>query len=371
MGSFDCIVVGGGLVGSAIAYGLAGRGLKTAMLDEGDVALRASRGNFGLVWVQCKGKGRPEYARWSRLSSEVWPDFAAELKDLTGIGVGYSKPGGVLVALTDAELESYVTLLQELRRDAGNDGYEYEVLDQPGLAKLLPGLGPTVAGGTYCPYDGHANPLLLMRGLHAGFQARGGRYFPNRPVSAIESGDGGFRVGVGNQAFEAGKVVLAAGLGNRDLGRLIALNVPVEPLFGQLMVTERVRPRFEIPTNLLRQTVEGSLMLGYSQEDRGFRTDTRPETMRDIAFRCATAFPFLAGLRIIRTWGALRVMPPDGFPIYEQSERFPGAFVVTSHSGVTLAANHAVHLAGWIAEGELPPDLDCYRSRRFDVQTPT
>ena len=70
MQRFDAIVIGGGLVGSAIAYGLAREGLKPALIDEGDVAFRASRGNFGLVWVQSKGLGAPHYQRWTRLSSD-------------------------------------------------------------------------------------------------------------------------------------------------------------------------------------------------------------------------------------------------------------------------------------------------------------
>ena len=68
MQRYDAIVVGGGLVGSAIAYGLVRAGLKVTLLDEGDVALRAARGNFGLVWVQSKGDGAPDYQRWTRRS---------------------------------------------------------------------------------------------------------------------------------------------------------------------------------------------------------------------------------------------------------------------------------------------------------------
>src|SRR6266705_5384568 len=79
MERYDAIVIGGGLVGSAIAYGLARAGLKAALLDEGDVAYRASRGNFGLVWVQSKGDGAPHYQRWTRCSADQWPALAAEL----------------------------------------------------------------------------------------------------------------------------------------------------------------------------------------------------------------------------------------------------------------------------------------------------
>ena len=65
----ETIVIGGGLVGAAIAYGLTEAGAEVALLDEGDIALRASFGNFGLVWVQSKGDGMPDYARWTRRSA--------------------------------------------------------------------------------------------------------------------------------------------------------------------------------------------------------------------------------------------------------------------------------------------------------------
>ena len=91
---YDAIVIGGGLVGAAIAYGLARARLRVALLDEGDVAFRASRGNFGLVWVQSKGDGAPYYQRWTRRSADEWPTLAAELEAKTGIPVGHERSGG-------------------------------------------------------------------------------------------------------------------------------------------------------------------------------------------------------------------------------------------------------------------------------------
>ena len=258
--------------------------------------------------------------------------------------------------------------MEALRREAGTNGYDFDVLDHAALARRLPRIGPDVAGATYCPHDGHANPLKLLRGLHAGFRARGGIYRAGAPVAdiAVRPG-GGFRIEAGGGAVEAGKVVLAAGLGNRRLGERIGMHIPVTPSQGQLMVTERAPPVFDIATNLVRQTDEGSLLLGYSQEDRGFDTSTHSPTLRDIAWRCLRAFPFLAGLRIARAWGALRVMTADGLPIYDASTDCPGAYVVTCHSGVTLAANHATHVAGWIAEDATPDEFACFRADRFDV----
>ena len=69
----------------------------------------------------------------------------------------------------------------------------------------------------------------------------------------------------------------------------------------------------------------------------------------------------------MRVWAALRVMSPDGFPIYQQSARYPGAFAATCHSGVTLAGAHALALAPAILSGELPERFAPFTSRRFDV----
>ena len=89
----DIIVTGAGLVGSACSYGLLRQGLKVALLDDGDIAHRASRGNFGLVWVQGKGYGLADYARWSLGSSELWPGLRDALQDETGVDVVLQQPG--------------------------------------------------------------------------------------------------------------------------------------------------------------------------------------------------------------------------------------------------------------------------------------
>src|ERR1700694_3264123 len=122
MRTFDAIVIGGGLVGSAIAYGLANAGLKSALVDEGDIAYRASRGNFGLVWVQSKGLGAPHYQRWTRRSAEEWPLLAAELQEGTGIDVGLEQKGGVQPCLGEAELAKRRAMMEQMHAQAGNFG---------------------------------------------------------------------------------------------------------------------------------------------------------------------------------------------------------------------------------------------------------
>jgi glycine/D-amino acid oxidase-like deaminating enzyme len=165
--------------------------------------------------------------------------------------------------------------------------------------------------------------------------------------------------------WQAPKVVLAAGLGNARLAPQVGLHAPVRPNRGQVLVGERTAPFLDYPTTYVRQTDEGTIQLGDSMEDVGFDDTTTTPVLGSIAQRGVRSFPVLAGLRLVRAWSALRVMSPDGFPIYQQSTQCPGAFVTTCHSGVTLAAAHALRVAPWIAGGDAPQDLDVFAGDRF------
>ena len=133
--SVDVAVVGGGMVGAAIAYGLAWRRLSVVVLDEGDVAFRAARRNFGLVWVQGKGWDMPAYAALTRRSSDAWPGFAHELAEATGVDLEYRRPGGVDICFDDRELAARETKLSGVDR-ATDGGFPFEMLDQPALVAL-------------------------------------------------------------------------------------------------------------------------------------------------------------------------------------------------------------------------------------------
>jgi glycine/D-amino acid oxidase-like deaminating enzyme len=123
-----------------------------------------------------------------------------------------------------------------------------------------------------------------------------------------------------------------------------------------------------MPVTTIRQTQEGSLMMGDSMEEVGFDLRQSPPVMRQIAERAVFSFPWIAGLNIIRAWSALRVMAPDGLPIYDQSARYPGAYTANCHSGVTLAGAHSRLLAPMIAADALDPVLDPFSAERFDVR---
>ena len=216
------------------------------LLDEGDVAFRASRGNFGLVWVQSKGLGVPEYQRWTRQSSVLWDDLSVELRQETGIDTQHEHRGGIHVCITEKDFADRKKYMEQLHLESGETKFEYDMLDHAELKKLMPEIGPEIAGASYTPYDGAANPLYLLRSLHAALIKRGGAYFPQSKVTAVKAAPHDFTVSTTNGTYNAPKLVLAAGLGNKALGALVGLNVPVEPVRGQIMVTERVKPIMKI-----------------------------------------------------------------------------------------------------------------------------
>jgi octopine oxidase subunit B len=364
---YDVAVIGGGLVGAAIGWGLARAGQRVAVLDEGDVAYRASRGNFALVWVQSKGLGMPEYAAWTRRSSDGWAGFAQALKEETGLDVAFQRPGGFHLCLSEAEFEARANTMKRLHNQPRMMQYPYEMMERGAVEKMLPQIGPEVVGGSYCPLDGHCNSLRLLRALHTGLKRHDADYLPNHIVETIEPRGGGFRLATQGGDVAAGKIVLAAGNGNARLGPMVGLDVPVRPQRGQIVVTERARPFLPYPVVTIRQTDEGSVMLGDSVEEAGWDDRVGSAVIATIANRATRMFPLLKGLNVVRSWAALRVMTADGFPIYQQSAICPGAFVATCHSGVTLAANHALAVAPMIAAGRLAADLDLFSARRFDV----
>lgn len=367
--TYDHLVIGGGIVGAAVAYGLARAGDSVALVDEGDVAFRAARGNFGNVWVQGKGGSSPAYADLSRAAADDWAAFAGELEARTGIDLHFRRPGAFYICFTREELDRRAAALASIESRA-SIAAPFEVLSRDEMARRVPEIGPDVAGGTYSAADGTANPLFLLRALIAATSALGGIYLPRRPVSAIAASGDGFAVTAGGEALSGGGVVLAAGLGNAALAPLIGLDGPVRPVRGQIMITEKVRPFLHYGTNFIRQTVEGGCLFGESSEEVGMDDGTTLPVLRETARRAVTAFPLLRDVRIVRSWGALRIMTPDGVPVYQQSAEHPGAFVLSVHSGVTLAPFHAGEMAQAIRRRRLDPvRYQPFSPERFHVQT--
>jgi glycine/D-amino acid oxidase-like deaminating enzyme len=340
--------------------------MRIAILDEGDRAHRASRGNFGLIWVQGKGLGMPAYGNWTQASAHLWPKLASDLRQASGIDVALSQPGACTCACPARELDARAAKLEALVAQPGFERYRLDILDRDALLRRLPGLGPTssaAAGPTStatairCACSTRCTWRARARASRTGRTRRARRRAAPRRVRARH------HAGLVN----AQRVVLAAGLGNARLAPMVGLRAPVVPNQGQVIALERVQPFLSIPVETLRQTDEGTVLIGDAQRDAGFDESLSTDVLATMAQRAVRMFPALAGVRVTRAWAALRIMSPDGFPIYAASRTSPGAFVATCHSGVTLAAVHAYKLAPAIAE-TWPADLDVYAPERFDVR---
>jgi glycine/D-amino acid oxidase-like deaminating enzyme len=365
----DIIVVGAGTVGAAIAYGLALRGARVLLLDGDDGDFRAARANFGLVWLQGKGLGMPAYQTLTRQSIESWQGFADELEARSDMGLCYEQNGGLAFCFGADGFEKRRATLQRLHNqwDGGEPGWE--MVDRSALERLLPKvmLGPDVAGASFGRRDGHVNPLRLLAALHAAVIRLGGLIRSNASVREIAGSGANFRLVVGEEVIVAPRVVIAAGLGTSALARQVGLDVPLRPERGQILVTERLDSFLPLPASGLRQTADGTVMIGVTKEDVGYDLSTTGDAAARLSRTALRIIPALAEVGLVRQWAGLRVLTPDSYPIYAQSQNHPGAFVAVCHSGVTLAAFHADGLAAAIAAGSLRGDLSPFHHSRFDV----
>jgi glycine/D-amino acid oxidase-like deaminating enzyme len=366
----DIVVIGAGLVGSAIAYGLTGLGHDVLMLDGNDRDFRSANANFGLVWLHGKGMDLPAYQRLTGDSVDLWASFGEELHENTSIDLQYEQNGGLALCLGEAEYEKRRTDLLRLHNQLGGSKPNAEMIDRRALEKLLPHarLGSDVTGASFGYRDGHVNPLRLLAALRAGAVRRGGRLRGGSSVKSIMGrGDVGFEIALDGETIGAGRVVIAAGLGSSALAAQVGLELPIRPQRGQILVTERLEAFLPLPMMDVRQTREGTVMIGATNEETGLDHSTTADAAAKMSHRAIRQLPDLSSVRLVRQWAGLRILSPDGFPIYQESQTHPGAFVALCHSGVTLAPVHAGQIAAGIAASRLPADLSVFSQRRFDV----
>jgi glycine/D-amino acid oxidase-like deaminating enzyme len=368
---YDVIVAGAGMVGAAIAYGLAGQGRRVLMLDGADTDFRAAKANFGLVWLQGKGHGHPAYQRLSHQAVGAWPEFAQRLQADSGVALAYERQGGLHFCMSDAELSARAARLDAWHAQAPELASCTRMLDRGELQRRFPAmrLGDAVAGASLGEMDGHVNPLRLLAALQAAFLRQGGTLLNRHAVTAIEAlPGGGFVVGAGSYAARAERVVIAAGLGSAALGAMVGLDVPLRPQRGQILVTERLAPILPVPASGIRQTGEGTVMVGLTQEEVGYDLGTTSKAAVRMTRNALRILPDLARARLVRQWSCLRIMTPDGCPVYASSPLHPGADIALCHSGVTLASFHAGPYARALAGGMPLNTLDAFHHERFNVQ---
>ena len=361
----DFAIIGGGIVGLSVAHGLLKQGCSVICIDGSDTDFRASRGNFGLVWVQGKGIRTPFYAAWTQNAARIYPDFVSELSQETGVQINYNQAGGYEYFTDPHTLSQRMEEYKQLKK-ALNGDYPYEFLSSSQIRAAEPMIGGETIGASFYPYDGHLNPLQLLKALASYCQKKGLSHYLGEELKTADKKEGVFRlVTKKGLTISANKVVISAGLGAKKIGPLFGFLGLVSPQRGQILVTEKISPILNRPSVTIRQVDEGAIQIGDSQEQAGFNDNETQAQMSRIARNAIKVMPKLAQLRLVRAWGSLRVVSPDGLPIYHQSHTMPGAFLITCHSGITLAATHSTNLSLWLTGHKNAPELSGFSEDRF------
>jgi glycine/D-amino acid oxidase-like deaminating enzyme len=220
----------------------------------------------------------------------------------------------------------------------------------------------------YTPDQGHINPLKLMAALRCAFQKAGGTFVSGQSVSLIQpqsSGTVSLKTVRGD--YECRRLVVAAGHGSNRLLSSLGERLAIYPQRGQLMVSERCPRVLRVPVLCVRQTADGTFLIGLSTEDCGLNTRVTAAAMKSQAANAVRLFPGLGRVNWVRSWGAIRVMTPDGAPIYSTLRRNENISVVALHSAVSLAPLAVQEVAPWILGTRQHELLPHFCHERFTV----
>ena len=367
--NYDICVIGGGFMGAAVALGLVKTGVRVLMVDRISTIYKASKANFGLVWSQSKGLGNRAYSRLSVNATLAFKAFAGRLEQESGIHTELRLGAGLVLTIGEAELAARKKFIQQMHHDAqqSNETHPSRMVDRNEIQELVgkTPLGENVSGGSFSDIDGDVNPLLLLRAMRKVFCDRGGHFLHGCSVSAIGRNRGTYILDTTQGTVKVPGIVLAAGLGNIKLAAMMGKTVPLTPEKGQLLVTERVAPFLPFPMSGIRQTGNGSVMIGYTNEDTGFEVDTTASGASRLSQKALQIFPGLCHIRVVRSWGGLRVLTADGAPIYDELDE--NAYLLATHSAVTLASVHTSLLPDWILGGRRPDEIQPFNLERFHV----
>jgi len=367
--NYDICVIGGGFMGAAVALGLVKTGVRVLMVDRISTIHKASKANFGLVWSQSKGLGNRDYSRLSVEATLAFKAFAGWLEQESGIDTELRLGAGLVLTIGEAELAARKKLIEQMHHEAEQSGETHpsRMIDRREVQELVgvAPLGKNVSGGSFSNIDGDVNPLLLLRAMRKVFSGRDGQFLQGCSVNAIERNRGTYVLDTTQGTIEVSTIVLAAGLGNIELAAMMGKTVALAPQKGQLLVTERVTPFLPFPMSGIRQTGNGSVMIGYTNEDTGFEVNTTASGAARLSRRALQAFPSLGHVRVVRSWGGLRILTGDGAPIYDEIEE--NAYFLATHSAVTLASVHTSLLPDWILGGRRPDQIQHFNLERFHV----
>jgi glycine oxidase len=364
-------IIGGGVIGLAIAWRLAQRGAEVTVFDKGQAGSGASHAAAGMLAAHLEAEPREEnLVALNRASQQMWPAFAGELEAASGMSVDMRTEGTLLLALTgddQSRLKHILAFQKSL-------GLPLDWLTAAEVRRREPHLASTISGAIFSPQDHQVDNRSVAVALRGAALKAGVTLNENNPVERIVTTDSRVTgVVSGGQTVAADIVILAAGAWSRGIAGLPASSLPpVRPVKGQMLAL-RMDPQAPLLTHVvwapgayLVPRKDGRLLIGATVEENGF--DPHLTAGGQLALLEATwrALPGIEELPIHEQWVGFRPGSRDDAPIIGESS-LPGLVYATGHyrNGILLTPITADAVASLVMEGKADPRVANFSFARF------
>lgn len=370
----DVIVIGGGVIGCATAYYLTKKGCSVLVLEGSDhIGNGGSSRNGG--GVRQSGRDPRELPLAMYGIKNLWPTLSEELK----VDCEYHQDGNLRLGKTPKHLE----ILQGLTDRAVACGLDVKMIDGDEVRRINPYLSNEVIGASWCPTDGHANPLTTTLGYYKTARKLGAHFITGEKVVELRKVRGILKqvVTANGNIYEADTIVLAAGLASRAIAGTIGIDIPMQSALLEALVTEAEPKMFDQMLGTAEadfyghQTKHGSFVFGGSSGLEGFNKDNGTPICSSITASCICRgimkyFPILEDAKIVRTWAGWMDLCADKVPVISKVEEVPGLVLACGFSGHGFGIAPAVgeQLARLIVDGTTDVDLTPLRYDRFKAK---
>ncbi|MBC8230800.1 FAD-binding oxidoreductase [bacterium] len=356
----DVIIIGGGVIGTATAYYLSKRNIKTILVEKNDLASGTSGACDGCIFMQSKKPGR--HLELALQSAKLYQTLPDELE----CDIGYQKSGGMILI----ESEEQVAAMRQFTQQQQSAGLEVELLNIEDALKIERHLSPKLVGATYSPMDVQVDPLSLTFAFAAAAKRLGAQILTGTEVTsiAVKNGKiGGVQTNNGKIAAEI--VINATGVYAPFIGKMVGVEIPIIPRRGQILVTEPLPPlincimlcacyiaaKFKIEGQegkvyshltddsrlgvgmVLEQHHASNILIGSTREFFGYDRRVTIEGMRAVARHAKNILPILRDVHIIRSFAGLRPYTSDGLPFLGYIGGPKGFLVAAGHEGDGIA----------------------------------
>lgn len=370
----EVVIVGGGIIGCASAYYLAKKGCSVIVLEGSDyIGNGGSSRNGGGVRQSGRDPRELPMVMWG--IRNVWPTLSEEL----GVDVEYTQKGNLRLGKTPAHLQ----ILQGLTDRAVACGLDVRMISGAEVREINPYLSEEVIGASWCPTDGHANPLTATLGYYRRARELGVRFITGEPVEKLVMVKGKVRkVVTENNVYEGEKVLVAAGYDSRKITASVGIDVPMQKVKLTCLVTEAEAYMFEQMLGTAEadfyghQSKHGSFVFGGSTGLEPCDKDNGTPISASISASCICRgimkyFPALKDAKIVREWSGFIDECADKIPVISPVEEVPGLYLAcgfTGH-GFGIAPGAAVNIAEMLTGGTYTVDnIEDFRYDRFKAK---